>query len=895
MADPLLEAIVAADLEAVAALLRGRPEPERRALAPPLVKLARAAGRAEIMRLGPDGVEMERLIVWDRQIWEQGRALSLALLGTASWTELRRVGAWRGAVVDVPHGPEVLLDRRPDWLERWPGWVLGSQVQQAEAWRQVRAMVRAGAVAPPDSVAYSEGMLTVAFWGGGAGPLLEADPGLLEHEIWELFAVEVDLTSADKSGAGWQDAVLARVADGRMPRERVLDATLDALGREFSAYHAGWYSRLWKTLAVTREERLARTETLRVLLGAAPAFAVDELVRDGGAPPSQLGAALSAPAKKTVRAALKLLDRAVRDDPALREEAAIAATAALVHEGADVQGEVLDRLERWGVPGEALLGRVEGLTATQRPRAEGLLGITMPVTEATAVDMPSLEAIPEPIRAALALEPFGPVPPAPVAGEPVLDGASRIAPITSLEELSDVLAGALVAWEPNQDERLLDGILRHCGSRDPFHGPLNPLIPKLQPLGNWMTIQSVVHVAWAWLMVAEPDPPPQYFDHSFEMRLHEAARRAARGDARPLLARSTHAGGWIDPAALIARMELVGEDADERDLAQALLRLAPDGRAAALAAAADLPGRPGALVRCALGGDDVADDGAAAAAARAASGRPEPVRVEIEFRREQERAIDRLRAVLDGPAPSRAPEHNEPLADHLDGVSADDDSRRERWPDPTAWPARRDLACAGAIGRIGWNLTDVRDRSGAEPVLELLVRSGEPLAPAALRLATLALCSSVEGEHIVAVDLLVAAIADGRADADALAPSLRADLARGLIIPNRLGTRLSIIATAGTLHRAVVRNLLDAIVAALADRPPRTYAALVVPFDELSAQTGSRVRSVAARAFLASITGSGQAAKAAQGLLARDGDPPPEERTLALEARLRRAERWLSA
>ena len=68
-----------------------------------------------------------------------------------------------------------------------------------------------------------------------------------------------------------------------------------------------------------------------------------------------------------------------------------------------------------------------------------------------------------------------------------------------------------------------------------------------------------------------------------------------------------------------------------------------------------------------------------------------------------------------------------------------------------------------------------------------------------------------------------------------------------------------------------------------------------MPFDELSAQTGTRVRSEAARAFLASITGSGQAAKAAKALLARDGDPPAEERALALAARLRRAERWLNA
>ena len=65
--------------------------------------------------------------------------------------------------------------------------------------------------------------------------------------------------------------------------------------------------------------------------------------------------------------------------------------------------------------------------------------------------------------------------------------------------------------------------------------------------------------------------------------------------------------------------------------------------------------------------------------------------------------------------------------------------------------------------------------------------------------------------------------------------------------------------------------------------------------DELCAQTGTGVRDEAARAFLASLSGSGKGAKAAKVLLARDGEPPDQERTLALAARVRRAERWLTS
>ena len=91
----------------------------------------------------------------------------------------------------------------------------------------------------------------------------------------------------------------------------------------------------------------------------------------------------------------------------------------------------------------------------------------------------------------------------------------------------------------------------------------------------------------------------------------------------------------------------------------------------------------------------------------------------------------------------------------------------------------------------------------------------------------------------------------------------------------------------------MIRDLLDAIVPALESLATRAYTPLLEPFAELCAQTNTGPG--ASRTFLATITGSSKAAKAAKSLLARDGEPPPHEATLALEARVRRAERWLSA
>ena len=145
-----------------------------------------------------------------------------------------------------------------------------------------------------------------------------------------------------------------------------------------------------------------------------------------------------------MRTALKLLDRSESPDRAAL------ATLALAHEAADIQGEVLDRLERWGADHDALARYVETLSATVRPRAERLLdgaaggrgetaGERGEARAAAAARPPRrtakrartdaldarAAAIPEPIRRALAFG--GAVPQAPVPGEPVL--GAPIAPI----------------------------------------------------------------------------------------------------------------------------------------------------------------------------------------------------------------------------------------------------------------------------------------------------------------------------------------------------------------------------------------------------------------------------------------------------------------------------------
>ncbi len=113
-----------------------------------------------------------------------------------------------------------------------------------------------------------------------------------------------------------------------------------------------------------------------------------------------------------------------------------------------------------------------------------------------------------------------------------------------------------------------------------------------------------------------------------ERRVEAVTRRVRRSGALPLLAAPTHEPAWIDPRALVRRLRTwteAGEPIDRLDLIQALLRLAPEHRAEALAEAPVSPSLEWSAVRFALGGDA---DGLQAAADGDQPTVPEEVEIE---------------------------------------------------------------------------------------------------------------------------------------------------------------------------------------------------------------------------------------------------------------------------
>ncbi|MEL6211175.1 MAG: DUF6493 family protein, partial [Pseudomonadota bacterium] len=318
-------------------LLAAMPPKDRRALAKPVSALFDAVERSQpwVAKPGPkpDLADID--------------ALNVALLGTATLGTLRKL-TWR-----VCPRPETLVAAvrafKPDWLDRWVEAMLEDNPYNLQ---RVECLWLEGLCAKPDSEAYTLGLYVAPRTGvwplrmgdtdratarrpinKGLACRLRARPDVLETDLWRFFEVEgsgeFSLAAYDKyakGGQAWDEALVALAADGLVSRARLLDATLDALGRDFAQFRAGWYSRLHTALAPTEDELAARQErylgllrsaiptTVSFALKAVKALEKQRLI----APQAVLDAVppvLAAPTKSTVLAGLTLLQRTAKRAP----------------------------------------------------------------------------------------------------------------------------------------------------------------------------------------------------------------------------------------------------------------------------------------------------------------------------------------------------------------------------------------------------------------------------------------------------------------------------------------------------------------------------------------------------------------------------------------------------
>lgn len=954
-------------------------------------------------------------------------ASTLAVLASASLTELKKLG-WQytppmwGAKEQEPF-LAILRDRAPDWLDSWAAWLLEDNFRY---WGFVRRMVREGLCNPPETDFYALGMiegLRTRFDAdkGSLADAILADPELLDGLFWRLFEIEgggeLSLAACDKYTAAensWSRALHELSTRGEIDRGRLLDASLDALNRDFAQFRAGWFSRFHEFLEPTPEERAARADRYLDLL-ASPipptvSFAMKALMTlhkakllDGAAFVARVEPVLYAKAKGTVKQTLRLMTAFAKADAALKSRVCLTAAAALEHPESEMQEAALALIESFGDPSDselraAVIDRREVLAAPMRGRVSTWLGggdKPAPAPDIGSEDLGALRArataIPPDLAVAAGVDlalraldaPQREIEVAPYNGlnVPRLSDQDRIAPVENLDSLIDRFMLALAdPFDVERVEQVLDGVGRLCGERpDDFEARTEPLAKKLTILlkkfdgdyGSpaWSSpLGTVALLGAAWL---DGRKPATLCGKAINYRFHIeqagaagifleraaalAAFTAARQPVSPLSI-PTHRNGWIAPRALVSRMrawQAAKHDIATADLILALLRLAPDGRAEALAAARDLTGETGGALRHALGGNDEKIGKSApiwVAAARARSPLEDDEAVEARFPglgpdtgraaerdfsvetrtwqssySDQEESWDYL-SISYSPAPDKPPPSQSEAYKHIltgfarkwekyrllptvlahidpieptGGAEADQMTHQKLnspWA-PILWPANpKPLYAATALSAAGWEHSQ---RPGAEPPLAGYRVAMQPDALIG-RLGRLMLCMGLNAldsaERQLATDFVIETIRDGRLNTVLLPLDMARLITSSLIKPKRWAARLREAAGESPLHAQAIRQTLEGVLALGQATPPRDIHALMELLHELCVETGEAVSKQETRDYLSGIKGGGKAAKLVKTLLALEEDNPlPHRRAaaaIALAGRLERAERW---
>jgi len=892
-AEALRAAAAADDQGAVMALLADRSEADRTELQPvarELVAAAKKRGLEAVGHLGP---------------------VLLAAYGTLPVSDIRGLG-WRSN--HVPKRLELVLEHRsPERLGPIVEFLLDDLHDRA--WKIVRPLVLAGVIPRPDRPSYTMAMLAATRrW--KAADLVAFDPAVLDIEAWRLFEVEGggedSLANHEKFfGDSWGDCFRDLAARDAVARRRLLDASLAALARDFATYRAGWFSRFHETLVPTDEERAERTGAylglLRSRVGPTVSFAVAALVRieRAGLLPADLlldriRPVLAEASAGAATAALGLVARAGEGSQELARRAAIVASEGIANPSPEVQGRAI-----------ALIGRLAGEPDDDLTRA-----LTRRQPDVAASQRTALAAlIARSSGGAVGVAPSASVAPSPAVERQPPDSASRpspidpdreVAPLQTVEALVDVAVSVLESGGPADDlERVFDAVGRLSGDLAVSRSRLTAAVGKraraildrrgTRPFGGFdpRADSAAVLLAWSRGELVEPLLARRSADAGsgafLSARSHELAEASAAGRPFISMAAPTHRGGWIDPAVLVRRLA-AGAPASRLDLVAALLRLAPDGRDAALSAAKGLDGEAGSAVRYALGGDERIGPTAAwwVAAARVRSpGEDDPA---VERRHPglgpDAGRVARLRLSVTDRRPyfgGFGLDMEPPLPETTSAdlptvllfrtagaflVNDRSDPSMLRWMATIQPGARETWAAVGALhlGRnTDWWSAEWANRAFLEPFVDPVTAIG----PHARTLVGIALGARDAGERGIATDVARLALADGRLTAMSLAEGLRTAAVAACDRPNRWAVSLADVAADSPAHAAAVAEAIARTLPALADRPPAKLVPLLRLLDELLAATAGQAAPDGRAALERLAAGGGQGGRLARSALAR--------------------------
>ena len=719
----------------------------------------------------------------------------------------------------------------------------------------------------------------------------------LRQDLWRLFEVEEAAFGSRDSWhphgvQTWPDALRELAADGTIPRDRLLDETLAALRRDFSAHNSRWYHKLHETLEPTPEEQLARLDELLALLASAdPAVvgfalrALGRLERARLLPADRLleaiEPALLLPVKGHASRAVKLVARVLKRDAGLARIAAPALLQALAHESRDVQELVVDVLER----------HQDALGDDDRAR------LAVAAADVDPALRPRVAAI-----AGSAAAPVSTGPAVPVAGRrsfdwdrPRLTGPA-LTPPAGAAELLDRIAIALERQDDACEiELLLDGISRLRRAevdRGRAHAvveralALSPVWERQVGFNHARDALAVAILRWLGgrrhrkVQLGWTGRSPR---ESIALRIRELVDDLPGGKPRQLLSAPTHAGGWIDPDEAVRRVAGLGGDRPPpMDLAQLVLRLAPDRRDDARAASAAVRGEAAAVLAHALGGQPRRPLRSRLKVAWAAAEHArDPGRFEIPRRPPADR--DAMRASwFRREVPKVDPASPADLLVLEESWWGWEPNGIERWL-TTVWPANREGVFDIVVRRL-WINAGTREY-GIGDVLEVLLDPAEPIGDQAALAVALALGSADITERALGTDVAIAALNTRRLDGETLGTKFVLMLRRQeAAVPARWAVTLADVAAAGPLEAHDVQLAVEKILAAANDDDRRRLLGLVDLLRRLAVAADAAVTNPRARDWLAALSPGSKIGRAGREALAASGDGAARSRAAAAQA-----------
>ncbi|MCW3466752.1 DUF6493 family protein [Chitinophaga nivalis] len=414
-------------------------------------------------------------------------------------------------------------------------------------------------------------------------------PETLATHVWYLFEYPSDINWVNGGGdtgdkTPWQLFFAANTANGKLDRERVLQACLQATTRNFNKVLSGWFVDLFTIMAPDEKELLLLRQSLLLSLGSPHSKVVNAALAaikhiwsasgfDRDALLDHLPPVMTSDTKSVVMAGIALIEKLCPSYPDLRLKAVLLLCQALLSKQEAVQVKAAKLIAQYGVITDAVL----------KAQLEQLQDMLLVNTRKALADF----ALPAPIAAAEDITPEQAI----IA----LTGAHNIIePVTTTAELIflasqafennaahhfDLLPATLVTLQSQIDVPVLQAlepafqrafvIYNRLPGNAGFLDQLLALFflhygrlmaTRFPEYGAYLLRQKGKHW-WPQTVVLPPlaEWGPAHSDgHIFmpaRQLLVNALQKITAGDTLPLLSTPTHTPAWIDPLVLVQRLQ----------------------------------------------------------------------------------------------------------------------------------------------------------------------------------------------------------------------------------------------------------------------------------------------------------------------------------------------------